>query len=70
MARIQQPVAVVLSHIDVILIKGIIVRGSAGLVGVIGICSRSLHVGNINSYVYWFLTGLIVLWAVAIGIIG
>lgn len=69
-ARIQQRFADVLGFIDVFLIKGIIVRGSAGLVGLVGMCSRSLHVGNIHGYVYWFLAGLLLLWAVAIGLIG
>jgi NADH-quinone oxidoreductase subunit L len=67
-AKIQQRLAVVLSFLDVFLIKGLFVRGSAGLVGLVGSCSRSLHVGNIHGYVYWFLAGLILLWAFASGI--
>lgn len=69
-ARIQQRFADLLGFIDVFVIKGIIVRGSAGIVGLVGICSRSLHVGSIHGYVYWFLAGLILLWAVASGLIG
>lgn len=68
-AKIQQRLAIFLSFIDIFVIKGIFVRGSAGLVGLVGICSRSLHDGNIHSYVYWFLAGLLALWAAASGIL-
>ncbi|HBR94076.1 MAG TPA: NADH-quinone oxidoreductase subunit L [Opitutae bacterium] len=68
-AKIQQRIALFLSFIDVFVIKGILVRGSAGLVGLVGMCSRSLHDGNIHSYVYWFLAGLVLLWAVASGLL-
>jgi|TARA_B110000908_G_scaffold169937_1_gene228199 NADH-quinone oxidoreductase subunit L len=67
-AKIQQRFAVLLSFLDIFLIKGIFVRGSAGLVGLVGACSRSLHVGNIHGYVYWFLAGIILLWALAAGV--
>ncbi len=67
-AKIQQRLAIILSFLDIFVIKGICVRGSAGLVGLVGACSRSLHVGNIHGYVYWFLAGLILLWAFASGV--
>ena len=67
-AKIQQRLAIILSFLDIFVIKGICVRGSAGLVGLVGACSRSLHVGNIHGYVYWFLAGLILLWAFAYGV--
>ena len=69
-AKIQQRFAELLGFIDVFLIKGVVVRGSAGLVGLVGMCSRSLHVGSIHGYVYWFLAGMLLLWAVAAGMIG
>ena len=68
-AKVQQRAAIVLNFIDVFLIKGVLVRGSAGLVGFAGLCARSLHNGNIHSYVYWFLAGVIILWAVAQGLL-
>jgi NADH-quinone oxidoreductase subunit L len=68
-AKVQQRFADLLGFIDVFLIKGVLVRGSAGLVGLVGMCSRSLHVGSIHGYVYWFLAGMILLWAVAAGFI-
>ena len=67
-AKIQQRFAVLLSFLDVFLIKGLFVRGSAGFVGLVGAYSRSLHVGNIHGYVYWFLAGLLLLWALASGV--
>ncbi|HBM85759.1 MAG TPA: NADH-quinone oxidoreductase subunit L [Opitutae bacterium] len=68
-AKVQQRLAVLLSFLDVFLIKGIFVRGSAGLVGLLGMCSRSLHVGNLHGYVYWFLAGFLLLWALAAGVL-
>ena len=67
-AKIQQRFAMLLGFLDVFLIKGIFVRGSAGAVGLLGICSRMLHVGNIHAYVYWFLVGLILFWVLATGV--
>ena len=67
-AKIQQRFAIVLSFLDVFLLRGIIIRGGAGIVSLTGSCLRLLHVGSIHAYVYWFLVGLIVLWALAAGI--
>jgi NADH-quinone oxidoreductase subunit L len=67
-AKIQQRFAMLLGFLDVFLIKGVLVRGSAGIVGLLGICSRLLHVGNIHAYVYWFLVGLILFWVLATGV--
>ena len=63
-AKIQQRFASLLSFLDVFIIKGIIVRGSAGVVGLAGLCAKSFHVGSIHGYVYWFLAGVLLLWAV------
>lgn len=68
-AKVQQRLAVLLSFLDVFLVKGVLVRGSAGLVGLLGLCSRSLHVGNLHGYVYWFLAGFLLLWALAAGML-
>lgn len=63
--NIQQRVADIMNFLDVILVNGLLVRGSAGIVGLVGIVTRSLHVGNVHSYVYWFLAGVVIFWAVA-----
>ena len=31
--------------------------------------ARALHVGNANAYAYWFLLGLLALWAFAAGLL-
>ncbi|TVP76633.1 MAG: NADH-quinone oxidoreductase subunit L [Puniceicoccaceae bacterium] len=68
-AKVQQRLAIFLSFIDVFVIKGVLVRGSAGLVGLFGMGARSLHDGNIHVYVYWFLGGMLALWVVASGLL-
>ena len=67
-AKVQQRFALLLNFLDIVLIKGILIRGSACIVCLAGTCFRFLHVGNIHAYVYWFLVGLILLWAVATGV--
>lgn len=66
-AKVQQRFAELLSLFDVFIIKGVFVRGSAGLVALVGMCSKRLHVGDLHGYVYWFLAGLVFFWAVATG---
>lgn len=65
--RIQQRVADLLNFIDVVIISGLFVRGSAGIIGVLGLGGRSLHVGSLHIYVYWFLAGLLLFGAFAFG---
>ncbi len=67
-AKVQQRLAGLLSFLDIFLIKGLFVCGSAAMIGLVGICARSLHVGSIHGYVYWFLAGLILFWVAAIGL--
>lgn len=66
--NVQQRVCDVLSFIDLFMISGLFVRGTAGLVGLLGIVSRSLHAGHVHGYVYWFLGGLLLFWAFAGGL--
>ena len=67
-AKAQQPVAVALHFLEQIALSGLIVRGLAGVAGLIGIGLRSLHVGNLHVYVYWFIGGLALFWVLACGI--
>ncbi len=67
-AKVQQRLALLLNFIEQIFLAGLIVRGFAGLVGLIGIGARALHVGSLHAYVYWFLLGAVVLWAFAAGL--
>jgi NADH-quinone oxidoreductase subunit L len=67
-AKVQQRFANLLSVFDLFVVKGVLVRGTAGVVGLFGMCTKSLHVGSIHGYVYWFLGGMILLWAAATGL--
>ncbi len=67
-AKIQQRIALTLHFIEQIVLSGLIVRGLAGITGLMGIGLRSLHVGNIHTYVYWFVGGLVIFWALTVGI--
>ncbi len=58
-----------LNFIDIVALAGIAVRGLAGAVEVVGFGVRALHTGRINNYVYWFLAGVVVLWAFAAGVL-
>jgi NADH-quinone oxidoreductase subunit L len=59
---IQKPVAEFLSFADEVILRGIIVRGGAGLVGILGVGFRLLQVGKLNNYVLWFFVGLLLFW--------
>jgi len=65
--KIQDRVSLILSFLDQLFISGLMVRGTAGLVGVFGIISRSMHTGNLGGYAYWFAIGVLVLGAIAFG---
>jgi len=67
-AKVQQPIAMTLHFLEQIALSGLIIRGMAGVAGLIGIGLRSLHVGNLHNYVYWLIGGLVLFWALAIGI--
>jgi len=67
-AKVQQRFAMLLNFLEQIILAGLIVRGFAGLVGLLGLGARALHTGSLNAYVYWFLLGLVILWAVVAGV--
>ena len=67
--KIQQRFAMLLNFIDIIGLAGLVVRGLAGLAGMAGLGARAVHVGRLSVYLYWFLAGMIVLWAFAAGIL-
>jgi NADH-quinone oxidoreductase subunit L len=64
-AKIQQRFALFLNFLEQIFLAGLIVRGLAGIVGLVGLGARALHVGRLNVYVYWFLLGVVILWIYA-----
>jgi NADH-quinone oxidoreductase subunit L len=67
-AKVQQRAAMVLNFIDIVGIAGIAVRGLAGAAEIVGFGFRSLHTGRLSNYVYWFLGGVVLLWAFAAGV--
>lgn len=67
--KIQQRIANFFNFFDLVVIAGFIVRGSAGLIGLVSLLVKGLHVGSLHAYVYWFLAGVILFSAFAIGVL-
>jgi NADH-quinone oxidoreductase subunit L len=68
-AKIQQRFAMVLNFLDVVGLAGVVVRGLAGATEIVGFGIRALHTGRLSTYVYWFLGGVVILWAYASGVL-
>jgi NADH-quinone oxidoreductase subunit L len=66
-AKVQQRAAIFLNFLDVVALAGAVVRGFAGVAEMVGFGVRSLHTGRLSNYVYWFLGGVVILWAYAAG---
>jgi len=67
-AKVQQRFAMLLNFLEQIFLAGLIIRGFAGFVGLLGLGARALHVGSLHAYVYWFLLGVVMLWALTSGL--
>jgi NADH-quinone oxidoreductase subunit L len=68
-AKVQQRVAMALNFLDIVALAGAVVRGLAGVAEIVGFGVRALHTGRLSNYVYWFLGGVVILWAYAAGIL-
>lgn len=68
-AKVQQRFAMLINFLEQIFLAGLIIRGLAGVVGLIGLGARALYTGSLHVYVYWFLLGAVVLWAFAAGVL-
>jgi NADH-quinone oxidoreductase subunit L len=66
-AKVQQRFAMLLNFLEQIFLAGLVIRGFSGLVGLLGLGARALHVGDLHAYVQWFLLGLVLLWALHTG---
>jgi NADH-quinone oxidoreductase subunit L len=64
-AKVQQRFALLLNSFDIIVLSGLIIRGAAGVAGLVGLGARALSVGRTNVYIYWLLAGVVLLWAFA-----
>ena len=69
-AKIQNRVADIIDVFDKLIIQGVLVRGSAGILYVTGLFTRMLHGGNLQFYSFWVAVGVLVLGAFALGWIG
>jgi NADH-quinone oxidoreductase subunit L len=67
-AKIQQRFALFLNFLEQIFLAGVIVRGLAGIAGLVGMGARALHIGSLHAYVYWFLIGAALMWGFASGL--
>ena len=65
--RIQQRIANLMHTLDFLVIGGLLVRGLAGVAGLLGMGIRVFHSGNVNYYVYWFLLGMVLFGLFAVG---
>ena len=67
-AKVQQRFAMVLNFLDTIFVAGL-PRVGAEIVSWLGAGARLLHVGSLHAYVYWFLFGAALCWAIATGLL-
>ena len=67
-AKVQQRFAMLLNFLEQIFLAGLIIRGFSGLVGLLGLGARALHVGSLHAYVHWFLLGIALLWVLTSGL--
>ncbi|WP_438480051.1 NADH-quinone oxidoreductase subunit L [Oleiharenicola lentus] len=67
-AKVQQRFAMLINFLEQIFLAGLVIRGVAGFVGLIGYGARALYTGSLHTYVYWFLLGAVLLWAFAAGV--
>jgi NADH-quinone oxidoreductase subunit L len=67
-AKVQQRLAVLMDAVDQVLVAGWFVRGTAGVVGCVGMGARLLHGGKLHVYVFWILLGVALLWGFAAGV--
>ncbi len=67
-AKVQQRFAMVLNFLDTIFVAGL-PRFGAEVVSWFGAGARLLHVGSLHGYVYWFLFGAALCWAIATGLL-
>jgi NADH-quinone oxidoreductase subunit L len=65
--KVQDRVADIIGFLDTLVIGGILVRGSAGLAGLLGVAARRMHTGSVATYVWWFFAGLVLFGAYAGG---
>ena len=68
--KIQDPFARFVEIMELLFISGLLVRGSAGIAGLMAIIGRAFYVGKIHAYAFWFVAGTIGFLAYALGVFG
>ena len=58
--KIQQPFAQFLNFVDHVILAGLVFRGFAGIFGFSSLVFRKLHTGSVQSYLCWFLLGVLI----------
>ncbi len=66
---VQQRVANLVAILELVVIQGVLVRGSGGVAGLIGLAARRAHTGSLNTYFYWFAAGVLAFWLYTSGIL-
>jgi len=65
--RVQQRLASLTAFLEQVFIQGLLVRGSGGVSGLVGIAMRRTHTGSLNAYLYWFAAGVLIFWIYSSG---
>ena len=68
--RIQDPFARFLEVLELLLISGLLVKGSAGVAGMMALISKACYVGRIHAYGFWFVVGTLGFLFYASGFLG
>jgi len=68
--RIQEPFARFLEVMELLFISGLMVRGTAGVAGLLALIGKACYVGKIYVYAFWFIFGTLGFLAYAAGIFG
>ena len=68
--KVQDRIALVIDIMDKLILQALIIRGSAGVIYILGLFTRTLHNGNLQMYGFWIVTGILIFGAVALGWIG
>jgi NADH-quinone oxidoreductase subunit L len=65
--KVQDRLADIVGFLDTLFISGVLVRGTAGVAGLLGVVARRMHTGSVATYVWWFFAGLLLFGAYAGG---
>jgi NADH-quinone oxidoreductase subunit L len=66
-AKVQQCACEMAAIGDLLIVKFVFVQGTAAITGLTGALLKRVHVGSLHAYVYWFLGGVLLFWAFALG---